>query len=170
MAAYADAGDMITFFDARNIGDLLSDDGDRISVAAISDNLKMIQILNGATGRVKAAIRQGDRYTTQQITDLSGESLEYLKYLTCCVAFCMLWKRRPSKDDSTQQQDACQEAAEGLESLRTGQAVFEVTEIIEGSKPKIDTISRVAARDHHLIVDQARINRFYPPRRTYKNR
>lgn len=175
MTAFATAADMITRYDVRLLGDLCADDGSRVTEAALksttSPNPIMAAALDSASGKVKAAVLRAGRYTVMQLEALTGESQAYLVDLTCQIAFWMLWRRRPySEAYDSQLKNAKEAYDESLESLRTGDEIFEVDVVIEAGKPKIETVTRVESKDFNLAVDQARGGNFYPRRRTYRDR
>jgi phage gp36-like protein len=169
MTAFATAADMIARYDARTLGDLVTDDGNQVAENALAANPKMTAALATATGQIKAAVLRAERYTTAELEALTGESQQYLKDLTCQIAFWCLWRRRPYIDDQ-QRNEVKASADEALELLRTGAHVFDIDRQKDAGTPKVETITRAEVEnDWSLFVDQARGN-FYPRRRTYKQR
>ena len=171
MAAFATATDMIARYDSRTLGDLVADDGARVPEGALASDSKMTAALNSATGELKAALLQGERYTVTELESLTAESQAFLVDLTCRVAFWRLWSRKPySQSFDGVRQVAKSEYTDALEMLRTGAHVFELDDQIQAGHPKVDTITRAEIREHNLVVDIARNGRFYPRRRTYGDR
>lgn len=166
MAAFASNADLLKYFDTRVVGDLAGDTGVRVSAGSLATDANVTAALEAASGKVAAAVMQGQRYSSDDLAGLTGNSLGYLKYLTCVVAFSILWERRPWSED---REKAAERADEMLEMLRTGKHVFDVEDHKDAGLPSIDGPSRVAIRDLNLIVDRAR-GHYYPARVTPHNR
>lgn len=169
MTAFATPADMIARYDVHTLGDICTDDEDPVTPEKLKTNVKMLTALNSATGRIKAAALRAARYTVADLEGLTGESKEYLKTLTCRVAFWELWQRKPYADDQ-QRKDVKTLCDEAIEQIRSGDECFEVAAVIAAGHPTIETVSRVEIQqDWSLAVDQAR-PRFYPQRRSYRQR
>lgn len=179
MAVFADSGDMTARYDSRTLGDLLADDGTRVTTGNMAANTRMLAALKSATGRMKAALLRAERYTISDITnmqdsghaDYDEDSSEYLKTLTCSVAFWEIWRAKPQRDnDSSARKGAREESDEAIKTLLTGEEVFNVPRATDAGTPKVQTVTRSEIEsDWSLFVDTAR-GRFYPRRRTFKNR
>lgn len=171
MAAFATAADMIARYDSRTLGDLVSDTGAAVAEGGLAADTKMIAALASATGELKAALQRGKRYTTAQLTALTGESQAYLVTLTCAIAFWYLWRRKPpySEADAQFRQNARAEFEEAIEKLVSGENIFDIDELVDASIPKVDTVSRIEATGWNLLADACR-GRFFPRRRSYRNR
>jgi len=169
MAAYADASDMIARYDSRTLGELVKDDGQREEEVDLATNGKMTTALSTATGHVNAACLRGNRYTVAELEALTGESAEYLNDIVCAQAFWILWRRRPYGDDALRKA-AKEEADVAVDQLRSGDMVFDITAQKDAGIPQIDTIARATiSSEWEMVVDKAR-PRFYPRRRSYRNR
>lgn len=170
MAAFADSSDMVVRYDTRTLGDLCSDDGNRVAKDDLATSDIMTTALSSATGEIKAATLRAERYTVAQLEALTGESQEYLKTLTCAVAFWRLWSRKPYNEKNSGQVQARTEFKEAMERIRSGDHIFEVAATAAAGTPNIDTITRAEIQnDWDLFVDNAR-GRFYPRRRSYRQR
>lgn len=169
MTAFATAADMVARYDVRTLGDLCGDDGHRIPEEDLAINVPMTKALQTATGKIKAAVLRAERYTTAELDALTGESKQYLIELTCQIAFWCLWKRKPYKDDQ-QRKEIKQDADDALELLRKGDHVFDIDRQKDAGTPQVETVTRVEVQtEWGLAVDQAR-GRFFPARRSYRNR
>ena len=164
--AFATAADMINYHDARTLGDLVSDDGERVAPAALDTDPKMAAALEAASGKIISAIGVGGRYTRADLEALEGEQRSYLAYLTCCIANWILWQRRKWTDAfRTQMDEARQAHDEILKSLKSGAEIFEIQENIDASLPYVTAPSIPDIRDNYqLVVDKCR-GQFFPPRR-----
>lgn len=167
--SFATPDDLIARKDVRIVGDLAGDQGRRLSESEILSNESVQAALDSAAGEILAALLQGERYSRDDLDDLSDESRAHLIKINCDVAFWQLWQRRPSYDDDPGRDAARKDAREHLEMLRTGKHVFDVAGAKEAGQPAIVGASRVQIEQQNLIVDQAR-GRYYPYRRTPHNR
>lgn len=179
MASYATAADMINRYDVRTLGDIVSDDGTRVASGGLAADAKMLAALSSATGKVKAAILRAERYTASQITnmmdsghaDYSAEGTAYLVDIVCAVAFWNLWRRKPYTDSQQAARKAAREEAEGyLKELSSGESVLDIPAALDSGTPKVATITKSEIEtEFDLFVDRAR-GRFYPARRSYRQR
>lgn len=169
MAAFATPADLLLRYDVRTLGDICSDDGIRVSETNLLTDQKVTTALDSATGQIMAAVLRGERYTAADLATMTSESRDYLKDLTCRIAFWLLWQRKPYPDDQNRM-EAKKNADEALELLRTGQHIFDIAETIEAGKPDVETVTRTEIADYwNLFVDRAR-GRYYPSRRSYADR
>lgn len=166
MAAFATNTELLQYFDARVVGDLVGDSGVRVSSGSLATDPNVTAALTAASGQISAAVMQGQRYSAADLAGLTGNSQGYLKYLTCVIAFAILWERRPWCED---REKANEKANEALEMLRTGKHVFDIEAKKDAGLPTIDGPSRVELKNLNLIVDRAR-GHFYPARVTPNNR
>lgn len=169
MTAFADYSDMIARYDARNLGNMCSDDGNRIEESELSSNSKMTAALDTATGWVKSAVQQGYRYKDEQLAALTGEGLSLLKDITCQVAYWVLMRRKPYQKEDDIRRVYKEEADDLLEKLRTGLYVLDVATAQDAGLPEADGVTRIEIQNNwNLVADRAR-GRYYPGRRTYRN-
>lgn len=173
MAAFATAQNMIERYDARTLGDLCSDDGNKVAESALATNLKMTAMLSSATGKIVAACLRAQRYTRAELDTLAAagtDGSDHLIDVTCQICFWMLWRRKPYTDNQ-QRVEAQQAAEEYLEMLRNGDHVFDIERTQEAGTPKTDTVTRIEINDQwDMWVDRARSGHFYPARRSHKQR
>lgn len=163
--AYAAASDLINYKDARHLGDLCSDDGTRVASGSLSGDAKITAALDAASGEVEAALLQGKRYTAADLADLTGNSLAYLKKLTCDIAFWILWDRKPAyRPDEHSREKAMEQCAESLKKLRTGEHIFNVTAVKDAGVPDLQAPSLVELQRNNFLVDACR-PRYFPDRR-----
>lgn len=168
--AYATPDNMIERFDVRTLGDLSSDDGTRITASGLKTNAKIVASLSDASGQLEAACLQGERYTIEDLGGLTGDSESFLVRIVCDLALGYLWRRKFYVEENPARLEAVQRADEHLTRLRSGEWVFDVTEVKEAGRAKVRTITRQeVSNNYHLFVDRAR-GPFYPRRRSYRNR
>lgn len=170
MTAFADSDDMLARYDARDLGNMCSDDGNRIAEIDLGTNDKMTAALDSATGWVKSAVQQGYRYTDSQLAAITDEGLALLKDITCQIAYWILMRRRPFLKADDVRRVYKEESDDMLDKLRHGLYVLDVQVAQEAGLPSAETITRVDIQTNwNLAVDQGR-GRVYPRRRTYGNR
>tara|TARA_R110000803_G_scaffold23906_5_gene58210 strand:+ start:4194 stop:4703 length:510 start_codon:yes stop_codon:yes gene_type:complete len=168
--AYADADDLVARFDANVIGDMAADDGKTIAESDLGSDTKVTAALASASGLVNAAVQQGNRYTTADLTALTGDDLAFLKDIVCRVAYVNLDARKQYPQENENTNAMKQWVSEMLKHLREGYWVFGVSEVKDAGVIKVDTVTRVEIRDNwELWVDRGR-GHIYPTRRTYKRR
>lgn len=165
MAAYATPADMITRYDVRVLGDLVSDTGTRVASGSLSANAVLLAVLEDASGEIDSACLQAKRYTSADLAALTGNSAAHLKRITCTIAFGLLWERRPwSDDDDSGREEAQKRARQQLDMLRKGITVFDVEEAKDAGLPAVESTAIQIINSNNLPVDQAR-GHYYPRRR-----
>jgi len=179
MALWADHDDMIARYDVRTVGQWLSDTGTPVDSDDFDTDTRMQTALKSATGKAKASLLKGERYTIADITnmgdnthaDYDEESSEYLKTLVCALALWEIYRAKPQKtNDSSARKEAKKEYEEALELLSSGQEIFNVPTVVSAGKPQVETVTRSEIQsDWSLFVDEGR-GRFFPARRSYRNR
>lgn len=163
--SYASAADMLRRFDVRTLGQLVSDSNARVSADDLLDDENLQTALDDASGEIDAHVLQGQRYTTDDLAELSGNSLAYLKRLNCMVAMSLLWERRPyiDADDGVGAEQAALQARKALDRLKRGEEVFDVEKVKDAGLPVTTVPTRVQLENLNLTVDQARGH--YDPQR-----
>lgn len=125
--AYADARDLLDFYDAGQIGNLGSDSRDTMTVSEILVSPIIESCLLRASGEVELACVAGGRYSPLDLQSLYGASQGALKGLVCDLAFYHLTKRRRPEPEKLA---AYKEAQELLKALRDGDKIFGFQEAI----------------------------------------
>lgn len=127
-SAWATGDDLVSYYDAKTIGQMLSDDGTVVAASSVPDHAIVTRCLKLATGEVDAALMHCNRYSQAQLEALTDPSLEHLKHITCAVAVWHLQQRRmgtnPERAEAFRKQ-----AQEDLERLRKGEIVLNVDEL-----------------------------------------
>jgi hypothetical protein len=163
---YVTAANMLAAYDARTIGDLVNDN----AVKATSDELlaphpNLLFAMENAEAEAHSKLIQGGRYTTAQLTGLTGHPLNLLRDIVCKLTMLRLFDRRPSYKSDAREKIAhdCQKA---LDRIRKGEDVLDLTPddtSDDATMPVMvkDTPQSVLAQN--LIVDEC-TGRFYPGR------
>lgn len=168
MANYASVTDLINRYSPAVLGDLAGDSGSRILESNLDTNGKVLAALATATGKVKASILQGGRYTPAQITAMTtpgdpaydAESSALLVDITCRVAFWLLWQRKPWSDQHENQRKQAENDSESqLDRLRKGVEIFNIGAAVESGLPQ--GTGMTAVQSMYSWAARAR-GRFYP--------
>lgn len=159
--SYATPSDLIARYDARRLGDYVSDDGTRATEAELAIDDRILVALESASGEVEVALRQSGRYSVADLAGLTGASAEYLKQLVCDIAFCRLYERRGYGDDGDAPEMTFKRAQEALKRLRIGENVFNLVEQVEAGLPSMASPERVQLQRPTLLTQQAR-GRYFP--------
>ena len=128
--SYALQTDFTDRFDVRTASQLLSDTEEALTQDEVEGSERLLTLLKEASGEVEANALAGNRYRIAEgindLDELTGNSLEFLKGLICTLAASKLYKRRP---DLLQKIAPDVEAArELLEQLRNGVLIFGTVE------------------------------------------
>ena len=159
--SYASPADLIARKSVQTLGDLVSDDGTRITPTGLLANVNLQDALNDASGEIEAALLQGNRYQVSDLNALSGNSQGYLKRITCEIAWAFLLSRKP--DRRVEELKAALELQDVyLERLRTGKNVFNVAAEIAAGQIAVVVPSVQSVQTKNLIRDMSR--NYYPTR------
>lgn len=140
---------MIVRYDARTLGQLLSDNNTELTPSEVQSSTKLEAILLAASGRLELATFAGQRYTAADLhsfPDPSGQR-EVLIDLVCTFAMSALMQRRPHIIVKLGQQ--WEENLNLINQLRQGERIFGFTEAADAGK----NVERV--HQHCTISDQA---------------
>lgn len=172
MAAFATTADMLVYHDARTLGDLVTDDGTRITQANLLTDANLLALLDAATGEMIAAVQRAKRYTRAQLDGLTGESLQFRKSICCAITFWLIWKRKAYNAVEDGSDVAAREKYDRImEMLDSGERVFDVDDVQDAGGPDITTITHTElVGDWEMIVDIARHSGPFPQRRTFRSR
>lgn len=151
---------MLQRYDARILGDLVADDGTRVSSGALATDTNLTTALEDASGQILLACHVGARYTEADLSGLSGNSASYLERLTCDLAFAYLRQRRGY---DVEQFLNVRESFNILDRLRLGERVFDVANVKNAGNPSAEAIPTNVFSNQNFVRDYA--SRFYPNRR-----
>ena len=167
MAAYATSTQLLERYDANEIADLASDEGQAVTRIALLTDSKVAASLSDASGEVEAALLVGGMYTTDQLEGLTGNAAAKLVRMTCDIAMCFLYERRPlyNVDNVAKFREL---ADKYLDRLRKGENVFNVAANIGAGTPSVDGPTTVGYESLNLVRD--RVQNYYPGRRLPNNR
>lgn len=133
--AYCSPSEMLTFFDRRIIGMLVSDTGSPVTdLFQLQNNTNLQEALMLASAEVEAACARGGRYNKDDLTAIYNSNTaakRFLTWLTASIALYRLWQRRG--DPSLVVGDFTS-ALQYLEMLETGKRIFPFTETEEAGR------------------------------------
>lgn len=159
--SYATPADLIARYDSRDVGDLADDTGSQVAVADLPTDPNVLASLADASGDIDSALRAGNRYTTDDLAGLSGNSLSKLKRVVCDIAMAYLYGRRPAHNP--ERLKAFEERAHAaLERLRKGENIFDLDETADAGV--IDHEYPTAASIDKLNLIRDRVHNYYPGR------
>lgn len=121
--SYAAPQDMLNRYDARILGDIVSDVGVRVPPAALLTNVVLQAALDSGAGQIDQACFVGQRYNSAQLGALTGQDQAVLFQLNCDLAYVILRKRRGQIVDKMSQYV---ESEKILDHLRQGDRIFAV--------------------------------------------
>lgn len=114
---------MLKRYDARLLGDLVSDNGVAVAADTLPDNPVLLAVLDDASAAVDAAVFVGNRYTPEQMASLSATAAAFVRRLVCDLALIYI-KRRRGRFDSDKDAALLKEVNATLDALRRGDDVL----------------------------------------------
>ena len=119
---YCTPAQFLNFFDARTVGDLVNDVGQRVPASQLLTDPVLGQLLQEASGEVEAACLMGDRYTVADLQALNGNSALFLASIVAGLTYFKLIERRPDLDFEIP--PMAQRADKFLRALSMGERIF----------------------------------------------
>ena len=165
--AYATPAQFLERYDERLLGDLVSDDNSQVSPSALLTDSNLQAALDDASGDIDAALITGQRYTTDDLDGLTGNSQKHLIRITCDIAFVLLLTRRGSMDPETRRSHMAV-AEDHLERLRKGLNIFNLDDQKDAGVVETAGPTRVDLTNLNLMRDRTR--NYYPVRQLPFNR
>jgi hypothetical protein len=144
MAQFASGTDLVAFYDARRIAELVADTGVRPDPATVASHAVVTVMLVAASDEIVAAATVGKRYTEAELSGIAGGSGgggPLLRQLTCHLAFGLIVNRRGlAADDQSKLTPYWRWAQDYLTLLRKGERVLGgVDDVLDAGLP--DTVS-----------------------------
>lgn len=130
---YLSAEEFLARIDYRTVADFLGDDGQRLTRPEVLASPVLQTLLMQASGEAEAAALTGGRYTVEDLTGLTGNSLEYWQGIIAGCALPMLWDRRPNKKPPELHIEAWAQGKLAL--LGAGENVLGLADQIEAGNP-----------------------------------
>lgn len=151
---YSTPSDMLQRYDARLIGDLVSDNGVQVAAGDLPTNAVLLSVLEDASASIDAAVYVGNRYTPTQMSALSTTAAAFVRRLACDLGLIYL-KRRRGRFDPEKDGALLTEINSTLDALRDGRDLL----LMNGAPSPAGTMELVQP---HLVR--------VPARQTIRNR
>lgn len=162
MASYATPTQLLSRFRSNTINELVNDDGVRQSPQDLLNNENVSTALADASGAIEAALLVGNRYTTEELEELTGNSASHLQRITCEIAMAYLYARNPAHNLEVYTEFR-EIASKYLDDISNGGNTFNIADKTAAGLPTINGPSVTDyARKIRSLPD--RTNRFYPNR------
>lgn len=158
---YATADDLLKRYDARLLGDLVSDSGTPVAPNDLPSNPVIDAVLRDACAAVDAAVFVGSRYTPEQMTTLSETAAAFVRRLVCDLALVYI-KRRRGRFDSDKDAALLKEINDTLAALRDGQDLLLLAEQSAAPASTMELVrpELISVNAPHTI--QRRTANYYP--------
>ena len=166
--AYATISNLLDRYDAREIGDLVSDDNNRRESIDLADDPILTALLADASGQVESALVVANRYSAAELAGLTGHSAAHLVRVVCDIAMSLIACRRPGRLKTEAREAIAATAEKHLERLRKGENIFNLTDQANAGSVSIGGPTTVEFFNLNLIRDRTR--NYYPGRRLPDNR
>lgn len=167
--SYASVQNLIARYDARTVGQLVSDNNIAVPPIELAWNSVAQAALDDASGEIEAALLRGERYSAADLAALTGNSAKHLIRICCDIAFWNLWDRRPWQRQDPGRDDARKRSQDHLDRLAKGENVFNIAAVLDAGLPESTGPSAVELSNLNLIAYRAR-GHFYPVARLPNNR
>lgn len=156
---------MLERYDARLLGDLVSDNGVAVAAGALPGHPVLLAVLEDASAAVDAAVFVGNRYTPAQMANLSATAAAFVRRLVCDLALIYI-KRRRGRFDSDKDAALLKEVNATLDALRNGDDVL-VSDQIDDPGPQLEGTEMVTVTRPRTLLNQ--IRNYYPDGRPNRN-
>lgn len=162
---YATADDFLQRYDARLIGDLVSDDGSRVDAGDLPGHAVVLAVLNDASATVDAAVYVGNRYTPAQMADLSETAAAFVRRLVCDLGLIYI-KRRRGRFDPEKDAALLREVNDTLAALRDGKDLLLLTQQSAAPASTVELVRPELIPVNRPRTIQTETRNYYPnPRR-----
>lgn len=150
--SYATPSDVLTRYDARTIGQLVSDTGVPVNNPNLMTNTNLLAALSDASGIINSACLTAGRYQVSDLQSLTGDDKAYLTRLTVEQAFIFCVMRRGMEIDKLPQRAWVEQT---LQQLREGVRIFNVQASVEAGNPTVSFPSQAVIHQRNFAVDYA---------------
>ncbi len=155
---YATGEEFLARYDARLVGDLVSDTG--VNVQSAANNANLLALLEDASGAIDSAVYVGDRYTPLQMANLSDTAAAFCRRLCCDLTLIYLKRRRGrfNKDTDGALQD---EVDARLKALRDGEDLLLLQDQTEAPASVVELVRpRLIGVNHATTIRDSTRNYF----------
>lgn len=159
---YVSASDFLKRYDARTIGQLMSDESpagrtptvDELTNANTVPGGRLSELLKDASGMLEIALLKGGRYTIADLEALTANQAAFIKRVVGDLALGLCYQRRPATDTPIPTQT--QVAMNVLDMLANGDRILGLQGAIDASHMTLttDTPDNVLTRNSMVIEMQ----------------
>jgi hypothetical protein len=156
--SYCTVAEFLKRNDARRVGELLNDIGERaeyeaiLSGTALPDNSNVQACLDSAAGQLEAACLVGGRYKPADLAAMTGVSASFRDDLISSLAMQKLLRRRKAEAPNT---EATKEALAHLKSLQNGDEILGMLEQEKAGIPSDTFETQQDIERRNLVTTQA---------------
>lgn len=166
--ALATATDLITRCDTQLVGDLITDDDPDTGIRSRPTRAEILAsdvvstLMDDAHALFLAAVRVGNRYTTEQIEAATGAAANYIKRIECDLWVQLGFQRRPDKANSEIAKQYEDRVDKHLKALRAGEEIIGLADNTDADAGLMETDGPNALdlTDRNLIDE--RMHRYFP--------
>ncbi len=123
--AYVTPEQFLDRYDLRDVGDLVSKDGERVTESGLQNNSKLLRALEDASGQVRSACRVGNKYSIEDLETLAKDQDPFLVQIVCDLTLGRLMTSRSLTAEITPDVERAQQ---WVALLRLGERILEVPE------------------------------------------
>lgn len=139
--SYCTPAQALNFMDSTMIGDLVDDQGNRVTENELLTNEKFQACLDSASGELEMAALVGERYTPDDLLALTGVMAVKLQELVAWLAIPKLLGRR---NPALEKYDQIEDARDMLSAIRQGIRIFGLVETQDaGQMAQVDNTSNM---------------------------
>lgn len=122
-SSYLTVAEFLKRYDWRTIARYCSDTGEALDEADLTTDVNLLALLADASGVLEMAALRGSRYSSAQLSALTGVAKAARDRIIADVAICLVYERRPDIFDH-QEPFAYKRAMDQIESLSKGETLF----------------------------------------------
>lgn len=159
MTAYATGADLVLRYDIDMIRDLATD-RETVTREQIVSETRVLTALADASGEVEVALLAGGRYTVEQLSGLTGNSLNHLKQIVCGLAVAALFRRRPEAAEREYIESITEDSRKAIQELRRGVNVFGLPEVVNSTVQELTGPTVIDITNRNDL--SSRMGRFFP--------
>jgi hypothetical protein len=158
--------------DLRTVGDLLSDNDQRLTLAQVNASTILTDLLQEASGELEAACFVGDRYSAtdiQGVVNAGGNGASLVYGIVAGYTIWLLFQRRPEKSSKLELPASATLAMEKLDRLRLGERILPIQQVGDAGLPLSAVLTPCQVFQQNLATTEAgrffgrRGNQIYPP-------
>jgi len=167
MADYVTTDEFLKRYDARDVGDLVSDTSVQVSPTGLLSDANLSAAIGDASGDIDMSLLVGGKYQTSDLESLTGNALNTLRRIASDLTMFYLLARRPDfNPDRLEAYDKVR--ARHLNRLKSGEDVFNLDSHVNAGRVDVAGPSTQNYNDLNLFRD--RVNNYFPRRELPNNR